>query len=903
MRVSKVQIPDFFLALVVLGASREPTDKECEELRQQTISYWTKCLKKACPQNFERLDLHFTKSVFDGKKPEPRFNMYFEVSAEAEFSRTAPTVEDVFGVMIDSQSIDYLVEYVREVNPKSLFVTAIEVLAQRLKVDTKMPGGTVKAPTFSIAFVARDAHRDPTKKECEEYKKHTHKLIDTNLRKAYPDDFCSLQLNVLSVERGAEKPDARYNLYLENDASATFSHDPPTPMELFEIIKKCTSMEYMDSMQEIEESPFATVMMVKIQLVSLDEPLAPVPPPAPPTPPPAPPPEEGEGEEEDKDGEDDKVEEKDIVTVDASIFLAFCLMVEPPATPPAEKELAELQTMIHRFFYSLMQSEYPDGFVGLDLNATSTKHGAGIPEERFNMCVEYGAKVHFRADPSPPDAILLRMLIVECNLSSILAHVRTIETLCFSKATAVTMISERKKEVAPVRERSFAAAIPLLDPPKKAKQMPKQVKPKLLEPAKHAVKKLPKQIKLKPSEPVEAKQIKPKRLEPSKDLVMPTSLVTTEIKPKQSEPVEPKQIKPKIFKAKQMPKQVKPKLLQPPAKEAVKTMPKPIKLKPSEPVEAKQIKPKMLEPAKDLVKPTSLVTKSIKTKQSEPVESKQMKPKMLKAKQIPEQVKPKLLQPPAKTAVKTMPKPIKLKPSEPVEAKQTKPKMLEPAKELVKPPSLVTTEISDKPIRKEKTNVELKKESDHKKKPKKEKSKEPMKDPNTTPALMEGLNSPVGRTDVKYILVRSTEVSVAFTVIAEPTPQDYEKLRKKTYDFFVVRLNEIFPNQFVKLELQIGVADFGSEKADPKYNVYVEWDIEVNFTSSSTTTTVTGNKTIVPIDGNVPSPADMSRSLLVNVDYFGYLVKSVRTIEDSAFSDATAVHAYHSVRASYSRVK
>jgi hypothetical protein len=124
--------------------------------------------------------------MFDAKNAnlEPRFNMCFEVSAEAEFSRasacTAPSDEDVFGVMLCSESIDCLVEHVREVNPKSIFVATVEVSAQRLNIDKKRPGGTVMAPTFYIAFVSRDAHRQPTQEEIEECRKHAHKLIEEN---------------------------------------------------------------------------------------------------------------------------------------------------------------------------------------------------------------------------------------------------------------------------------------------------------------------------------------------------------------------------------------------------------------------------------------------------------------------------------------------------------------------------------------------------------------------------------------------------------------------------------------------------------------------------------------------------------------------------------------------------
>jgi hypothetical protein len=164
-------------------------------------------------------------------------------------------------------------------------------------------------------------------------------------------------------------------------------------------------------------------------------------------------------------------------------------------------------------------------------------------------------------------------------------------------------------------------------------------------------------------------------------------------------------------------------------------------------------------------------------------------------------------------------------------------------------------------------------------------------------------NSPVAMMNDECTPVRSSEVSVALTVDAEPTPEDYEKLCKQTHDFFVLRLKKVFPKQFVELQLQIASTDFGAEKPEPKYNVYVEWDIKASFTSSacsSSSTTpspVPGNKTSAPVDSNVPSPAQMCKSLLTGVDYFEYLVNSVRTIEDSVFAEASAVHAQQRIGA------
>ena len=60
---------------------------------------------------------------------------------------------------------------------------------------------------------------------------------------------------------------------------------------------------------------------------------------------------------------------------------------------------------------------------------------------------------------------------------------------------------------------------------------------------------------------------------------------------------------------------------------------------------------------------------------------------------------------------------------------------------------------------------------------------------------------------------------------------------------------------------------------------------------------MTGNKGFASVDSNVPSPADMCWALLVDHDKFGYLVHIIRTIEDSGFSEADAVHVHQSVGA------
>jgi hypothetical protein len=80
-------------------------------------------------------------------------------------------------------------------------------------------------------------------------------------------------MTVLNAEAGTSKPDERFQLHLENDISATFLSDPPSPMELFSVILKCgTSTKYLTSMDEITGSPFETVTNVKIQMIGMETP-------------------------------------------------------------------------------------------------------------------------------------------------------------------------------------------------------------------------------------------------------------------------------------------------------------------------------------------------------------------------------------------------------------------------------------------------------------------------------------------------------------------------------------------------------------------------------------------------------------------------------------------------------
>jgi hypothetical protein len=426
----------------------------------------------------------------------------------------------------------------------------------------------------------------------------------------------------------------------------------------------------------------------------------------------------------------------------------------------------------------------------IKLKEMTTKYGAGLPEERFNMCVEYDATIRFKAGDPPPDRKLLKMLIIECNLSSILAHVRTLKPLCFKKTTEVSMQrkSTKKEEDPSPEDAIFEAVIdsptPSNDPPLKKelkketpeiskppkKWFPQKVEPKKVEPKKHAPKK------------VEPQKHAPKKVEPQKHA------------PKK---VEPKKVEPK----KHAPKKVEPKDVEPK------------KVEPKRP-STKKVEPKLVEPKKA----------------------------------EPKKVEPKKIEPKKPAPKKQEPKKLK-----PIEAPRKKKKEM-PAQKDTNAPS--------------------------------------------APIVTDKLPAP---SNEEHTIVNASDIYVALQldgIDSEPTPEEYEKLRQQTQEFFVMRVRKRFPKQFVSMDLQIGLHEFGADKPNPKYNVYLEWDINASFTSSSPSSSpspvkpksVMGTKrTSVTNDGSDgPGPAELTSAIVQGADIMNYLLKHVRTIEDSGFANTTA---------------
>jgi hypothetical protein len=378
--------------------------------------------------------------------------------------------------MIAGDSMDYLVAFVRGISSANLFGTALEVTARRVTPVTGSMGGTVMCPSFFVAFALDQ--EDPEAEipdgalpddMVEEWRKRPHKAMEDNLRKEWPDTFERLDLETTIADKGHNKPDARFHVYMENEASASFSSDPPPPEDVFRVLMKSASTNstvYLLSMHDMEGTPFSCVTMVTIQLVGMELP----------EPEELPPREEEEKEEESNDQGDPKDEDgageepTDYVTMNLPIFLALVLNLEPPAETPSNDELLEFKDLMLRFFHTTVKKEYPQ-IKKMDLREKETKFGAGQPEARYNMCVEYDATLQFNKDDEIPEKEAIQKMIMEVNLSSVLAHIKNLEPLCFKHTTEVTMRQKarEKNDVPAVPDPTFEAAVdaplPLLPPP------------------------------------------------------------------------------------------------------------------------------------------------------------------------------------------------------------------------------------------------------------------------------------------------------------------------------------------------------------------------------------------------------------------------------------------------------
>ena len=444
------KIPKISVALVLPNGGKEPSEDDYEKLRDITSEFWFGRLQECYPKQFKYLAIELDKISFSTKSAN-KFNLHLEVSAKATFSgckQDAPSGDEIIRELLAGNSKKFLSSIVRNFDTSSPFSNALRVRIQRLvPVSFKV----VSAP-FYVAYVnAGTVDRVPYLDEMAKHNERTRKHIEENLRSEYPSTFVACELQVTEVQAEAKKPDERFSLYVGYVATATFSKDPPSPSELFSVIMRLArNATHLQSLHEIEGSPFADVTMMALRLIHPDLPPTPVPPP-----------------QEDSDGAGDgNQEDKEIINIDTRVFLALVIMSEPPAAFPTDQNLSEFRGLIEHFFRTFVSSRYKS-MVDMDLKQQSKRYDAGIPEKRFNMCVEYNSRFRFKKE-SAPSKKELEMLVARCDLGAILDIVRRSSTLCFSRATEITMKEKAEKKKLEPMDPTFEAAFEsptILSPP------------------------------------------------------------------------------------------------------------------------------------------------------------------------------------------------------------------------------------------------------------------------------------------------------------------------------------------------------------------------------------------------------------------------------------------------------
>jgi hypothetical protein len=106
----------------------------------------------------------------------------------------------------------------------------------------------------------------------------------------------------------------------------------------------------------------------------------------------------------------------------------------------------------------------------------------------------------------------------------------------------------------------------------------------------------------------------------------------------------------------------------------------------------------------------------------------------------------------------------------------------------------------------------------------------------------------------------------------EPSKSNYDKLTKAAQEFYTWHLTNIYGANLQSVTAAVHYKEFDTGKVDPKYNIYVEWDIEATFKDAAT----------------APDRHKLCESL-IRLDLMKMLVDYIRTIKATPFQDSIAI--------------
>ena len=78
----------------------------------------------------------------------------------------------------------------------------------------------------------------------------------------------------------------------------------------------------------------------------------------------------------------------------------------------------------------------------------------------------------------------------------------------------------------------------------------------------------------------------------------------------------------------------------------------------------------------------------------------------------------------------------------------------------------------------------------------------------------------------------TSKVYTAITVrdcTSEPTLEEYRRLAKTTQKYYSRELRAMYGKAFVDLEVNVKKTAFGAGIPEPKYNIWINWDVKARF--------------------------------------------------------------------------
>ena len=397
------ELPEFYLAFAFDEGTREkdllPSQEELESFRRSTADFLLTSLKINHP-GLTDLAIKLISCQVGSEKPDPRFQLYFEVQATAHFSEISSTDTDVNKLLeslLSQFGAEYLLKSVHKVS--SAMSMAVEIEARRLKQPTA--GGTVKAPAWYMAFVCSETpKRNLLQQEKEQILYMVQQEATAQLKKSYPDDFKAVTLNIIRTEVNVDagKPEEKFNLYVEFETVADFNQNAPSPMDVFRALTTCTSTNFIKSLCSIG-GPLRYIIQMAVRLCIWIEVSEVIP--------------------------DTSPSDGNLLVVKVHIEFFIALVVMSLTAIPGVNQCLEFDEMVALFFSALLSASFPGSFIDMTLKS-NPMFEAGLPVARYNMLHQYKAELQFY-DPAP-DASQLLCKIIQCNVSVLL------NTICRMKS-------------------------------------------------------------------------------------------------------------------------------------------------------------------------------------------------------------------------------------------------------------------------------------------------------------------------------------------------------------------------------------------------------------------------------------------------------------------------------------